>query len=221
MQEAFLGISKKKLYDPYKYEGQFDFTDCIALEYKTADDKRRGEIALFFVKRFENLVKKKIGKFNATQKQSMRSYYKEEGLAIWSMHVCKRLDEWDGSQSKKYDFLHFLAYLKPVADKQVTSDLQEKYAWKDGKYTTTDELSGNADSYNGTFDNMRAFQAYEAHLIGHAFPFNGSPVEQGDFASVMNNNDAHHLAKDIDGIYDPRNHNQWDMYDNGIIEEDK
>ncbi len=198
--------------------------DVLALEYKHPDckDRRRGEICLLFIKRFENKVKKKIGIFLERTHSTKKSSYYKEGLLVWSEMVCRKLNQWD-SVGDKHGYLNILAYLAPYADQGVVSELHEKHAFKDMRYTSVDTDGGSADVFNSISSNTDAWQAYENSLIQTAFNTNDTIVE-GDLMSIVNAVDTNSAVDEIGGCYDGRNYNQWGVMadthkHNGDIEE--
>jgi hypothetical protein len=184
-------------------------TDYMALEYNNpaTSDKRRGEIYLYFMARFGNLVKGKVNKYLRGKTQAY-SDYKEEAWSIWTYMVGKKLIQWT-ARGTKHDFLHFLAYLAPYAEKGVVSELNEKVAYKDGRYSSISENDATADLLNGIIDNDLQFRAYEASLISKAFDTNKTIIE-GDLFSIVNGVDQDVAVDEIDGYYIANNANQWD-----------
>jgi hypothetical protein len=218
-------------FNPWDYEDKFNDFDYLALEYREANDRRRGEIALVFVSRFENLVRKQVNAYVARQKSATKKYYKEEAMAIWRLKVCEYLDRWDGSQSNKYEFLNFLAYLLPVAKLLVTSELHHKIVMRDARYKSTDTETNQdktlEDFWNGcTFDN-NSFVAYETALMLGAFLVDPKEADQDDrklrvirrlrnqgFRGVTIETMADDVVtewsvREIDGYYVSRNENLW------------
>ena len=189
----------------------FSPMDLLAVEYKCPNttDRRRGKIYKEFVERFANLVKQKVGNFVKSTRSSTKNDYFDEGMAIWTRMVGEKLNQWDG-HGKKHAYLNILAYLYPFANRGVASELQEKHAFKDMRYSTTDATEGTTDALNGLAVNSDAWRAYEASLMSVAFDTDVM-IESGDLLSVLDSVDLDSAVKEIDGYYDGRNHTQWDQ----------
>ena len=193
--------------DPKKFSPM----DLLAVEYKcpTTTDRRRGKIYQEFVERFANLVKQKVGAFVKNTRSSTKNDYFDEGMAIWTRMVGEKLNQWD-AHGKKHAYLNILAYLYPFANRGVASELQEKHAFKDMRYATTDATEGTTDALNGLAVNSDAWRAYEASLMSVAFDTD-IMIGSGDLLSVLDSVDLDSAVKEIDGYYDGRNHTQWDQ----------
>jgi hypothetical protein len=213
-QTVFMDIIKEVTYNPWDYEDRFHEEDYLALEYqRTTNDKRRGEIAQYFVNRFLNLVKGQLGGFVAKQgniDRAYKEYLKEEGLAYWNFIVCQKLNEFGSKKGKKHDFVNILALLAPWAREGVTSYLNDSVVWKDSRYSTVDD--DTADSLNGYVLDSDTFKAYEAHLMTRAF----APKEERELQDIIDNIDIDSACREIGGLYDPRNEFQWDAMSNGL-----
>jgi hypothetical protein len=183
-------------------------TDLLALEYNNPEtsDRRRGEIYQYFMGRFGNLVKSKVRKFLSGRQQ--KSDYEEEAWSIWTYLVGLKLNQWT-AKGTKHDFLHFLAYLAPYAEKGVVGELNEKIAYKDGRYST-DESDSSMDLLNSIIDNDLQFRAYEASLISKAFDSNNL-INEGDLLSIVSSVEQEISNDEIDGLYIANNYLQWDI----------
>ena len=218
-------------FNAWDYEDLFNDYDYLALEYKEANDRRRGEIALKCVNVFENLVKKQVGAYVARQKSATKKYYTEEGMAIWRLIVCQRLDKWDGSQSTKYEFVNFLAYLLPCAKQLVTSELHHKIVMRDARYkstgTETSQDKTLEDYWNGCAIDNNSFVAYETALMLGAFLVEQKDADQDDrelrvirrlrnqgfrgvtIETLVDDVVTEWSVREIDGYYVSRNENLW------------
>ena len=183
---------------------EFDF---LALEYKDpmTRDKRKGAIYLLVKKRFDNLVKQKLGKFLKGRQYSKSDYF-DEGMAIWTRMIGQKLNEWDGVGTK-HPYLNFLAYLYPYANRGVVSELNEKIVYKNGRYSSTDENEGCVDALNTLSSDDSSWQGYELALMASAFK--GNVIEVNDLESACNQAIATDAIKEIDYYYDGVNRNQW------------
>jgi len=195
------------------YGDQANDFDWLAVEYKNpkTSDRRRGEIYLIMIDRFHNLVKGKLSKFCSRTHSNYSDYY-SEGLAIWRRMVGEKLSQWDG-HGAKHDYLNFLAYLKPYAEKGVVSELNEKHAYKDGRYSTTDTVEGSVDILNTISQDSVSFRAYEASLMASAFK-SLVLIKESDLNSFLDAVDYDDAVAEIDGDFSGRNTAQWeDMED--------
>jgi len=129
-------------------------------------------------------------------------------MSIWTRMVGEKLNSWDG-RGHKHQYLNFLAYLHPFASRGVASELNEKFAYKDGRYSSTDVTNGSADALNGISDNNVSWRAYEASLMSRAFDSNDMILE-GDLFSIVSAVDNDCSVDEIDGYYDGRNQYQWE-----------
>ncbi len=194
----------------------------LAVEYKHEDttDRRRGKIYLMFIERFENLVKQKVGLFVKNTRSTTKTDYFDEGMAIWTRMVGEKLNQWDG-RGDKHPYLNILAYLFPFASRGVASELNEKHAYKDMRYSTTDATDGSGDALNCIVNTGGDFEAYETSLMASAFEFIGTSEDEGNFnclTAICDEHTARESVEEISGSYTARNANQWSvMHDSNKI----
>ena len=203
---------EEKVFDTWAYEHLFNDWDYLALEFKEADSKRQGEIVEMVCKNFENLVIKKINLF-VTRNELDRNYYFDEGMAIWRQKVFERLTKWTGGESTKYDFVNFMAYIVPVADKLVVSELNEKYAFKEARSVSTfDQYVGDiVDSFNQLGNDDSHFIAYEMALMSKAFKPIWDNIEDMALQVVVD-----YAIEEIGGFYNPVDRSLYDIHNGSL-----
>ena len=212
-QTIFMDVIKEEIYNPWHYEEVFHDEDYLALEYqRSTSDKRRGEIAEFFVNRFLNLVKKEVGAFVAKQgdvNMEYKNYLRGEAFAYWNFIVCQKLQEFASKKGNTHDFVNILAVLGPWAREGVTTYMQEQVVWKANRYSNIED-----DSVVGAGIDSDSFKAYETNLVSRCFDDCGVPIE--GFEDIVRQVDAKSSIVEIEYLYDPRDANAWETMSNGL-----